>query len=307
MPLDPQVADYLARVAADVPPLAAPTPDARRTRMELVQRRFPPPEDGIARGDAWIALPGRELAVRIYRPRSGTLPAILYLHGGGWVAGSLATHDGACSALANDADAVVASVHYRRAPESPYPAPNDDAYASLAWLVEHAGALDIDASRLALAGDSAGAHLALSCAIEARDRHGPDVAFLLLVYPTVEPHFDTRSYLEHAVSPTLTRDDMKWYWSQYLPAGADDGSARAVPTRDALTDLPPVHVVVAEIDPLHDEGVSLAARLDAAGTHATLVEAPGLVHGFLRAAPYAAAARAAQSSLGAATRAALHG
>ena len=307
MPLDPQVADYLARVAADVPPLAATTPDARRTRMELVQRRFPPPEDGIARGDAWIALPGRELAVRIYRPRSGTLPAILYLHGGGWVAGSLATHDGACSALASDADAVVASVHYRRAPESPYPAPNDDAYASLAWLVEHAGALDIDAKRIAVAGDSAGAHLALSCAIEARDRHGPDVAFLLLVYPTVEPQFETRSYRDHAVSPTLTRDDMRWYWSQYLPAGADDGSARAVPTRDALAGLPPAHVVVAEIDPLRDEGVALAARLNAGGTRTTLVEAPGLVHGFLRAAPYAAAARAAQSSLGAATRAALHG
>jgi acetyl esterase len=307
MPLDPQVADYLARVAADVPPLAAPTPDARRTRMELVQRRFPPPEDGIARGDAWIALPGRELAVRIYRPRSGTLPAILYLHGGGWVAGSLATHDGACSALASDADAVVASVHYRRAPESPYPAPNDDAYASLAWLVEHADALGIDAKRIALAGDSAGAHLALSCALEARDRNGPDVAFLLLVYPTVEPRFETRSYREHAVSPTLTRDDMKWYWSQYLPDGADDGSARAVPTRDALDGLPPAHVVVAEIDPLHDEGVALAARLNAGGTRTTLVEAPGLVHGFLRAAPYAAAARAAQSSLGAATRAALHG
>ncbi|MFI4924709.1 MAG: alpha/beta hydrolase, partial [Vicinamibacteria bacterium] len=209
--------------------------------------------------------------------------------------------------LASAADAVVASVHYRRAPESPYPAPNDDAYASLRWLVEHARALDIDATRIAVGGDSAGAHLALSCAIEARDHGGPRIAFLLLVYPTVEPHFDTRSYRAHALSPTLTRDDMMWYWSQYLPAGADDRSARAVPTRDALADLPPAHVVVAEIDPLHDEGVSLAARLDAAGTRATLVEAPGLVHGFLRAAPYSAAARAAQSSLGAATRAALHG
>jgi acetyl esterase len=307
MPLDPGLAEYLARVAADVPPLVEPSPYARRQRMELIARRFPPPEDAVARGEAWIVLPGREVAVRLYRPREGTLPAILYLHGGGWVAGSLATHDGAAAALAQDADAVVASVHYRRAPESPYPAPNDDAYAALVWLVEHAQALDVDPRRIAVAGDSAGAHLALGCAIEARDRGGPRLAFSLLVYPVVEPAFDTPSYLAHAASPTLSREDMQWYWRQYLPPGADDGSARAIPTRDPLAGLPPAHVVVAGLDPLRDEGAMLAARLSKAGVRATLVEAPALPHGFLRAAPYAAAARAAQSALGAAARAALHG
>ncbi|MEO8486115.1 MAG: alpha/beta hydrolase [Betaproteobacteria bacterium] len=307
MALDPGLADYLARVAADVPALASPTPAARRTRMELISRRFPAPEDAIARGDAWIALPGREVAVRIYRPRAGTLPAIVYLHGGGWVAGSLATHDGDCAALARDADAVVASVHYRRAPESPYPAANDDAFATLQWIAGNAAGLDVDVARLAVAGDSAGAHLALGCAIESRDRGGPRIAFQLLVYPVVEPHFETRSYREHACSPTLTRDDMVWYWSQYLPRDADDGSARAVPTRAAMAGLPPAHIVVAELDPLRDEGVALGERLEGAGVPATLEEVPALPHGFLRAAPYAAAARAAQAAFGAVTRAALHG
>lgn len=307
MSLDPGVADYLARVAAAVPPLTEPTPVARRNRMELIARRFPAPEDTVARGDAWIALPGREVAVRIYRPRPGTLPAIVYLHGGGWVAGSLATHDGACAALAQDADAVVASVHYRRAPESSYPAPNDDAYAALAWVAEHADALAVDRARIAVAGDSAGAHLAIGCAIEARDRGGPAIAFQLLVYPVVEPAFDTASYLAHASSPTLTRDDMIWYWRQYLPESADDGGARAVPTRDALAGLPRAHVVVATLDPLRDEGVALASRFERAGVAATLAEAPALPHGFLRAAPYAAAARSAQAASGAAARAALHG
>jgi acetyl esterase len=307
MPLDPGLADYLMRVAADVPPLAEPTPAARRNRMELIARRFPAPEDAIARGDAWITLPGREVAVRIYRPREGVLPAIVYLHGGGWVAGSLATHDGACAALARDADAVVASVHYRRSPENPYPAPNDDAYAALAWLAEHAGALEVDARRLGVGGDSAGAHLALGCAIEARERGGPRVMFQLLVYPVVEPAFETPSYRAHASSPTLTRDDMIWYWRQYLPTSADDGSARAVPMRDSLAGLPRTHVVVAGLDPLRDEGVALASRLERAGVPVSLVEAPTLPHGFLRAAPYAAAARAAQAALGAAARAALHG
>ena len=307
MSLDPGVADYLARVAAAVPPLTEPTPVARRNRMELIARRFPAPEDTVARGDAWIALPGREVAVRIYRPRPGTLPAIVYLHGGGWVAGSLATHDGACAALAQDADAVVASVHYRRAPESPYPAPNDDAYAALAWVAEHADALAVDRARIAVAGDSAGAHLAIGCAIEARQRGGPAIAFQLLVYPVVEPAFDTASYLAHAASPTLTRDDMIWYWRQYLPEGADDGGARAVPTRDSLAGLPRAHVVVASLDPLRDEGVVLASRFERAGVAVTLAEAPALPHGFLRAAPYAAAARSVQAALGAAARAALHG
>ncbi len=307
MSLDPGVADYLARVAAAVPPLTEPTPVARRNRMELIARRFPAPEDTVARGDAWIALPGREVAVRIYRPRPGTLPAIVYLHGGGWVAGSLATHDGACAALAQDADAVVASVHYRRAPESPYPAPNDDAYAALAWVAEHADALAVDRARIAVAGDSAGAHLAIGCAIEARQRGGPAIAFQLLVYPVVEPAFDTASYLAHAASPTLTRDDMIWYWRQYLPEGADDGGARAVPTRDSLAGLPRAHVVVASLDPLRDEGVVLASRFERAGVAVTLAEAPSLPHGFLRAAPYAAAARSVQAALGAAARAALHG
>ena len=307
MTLDPAVADYLARVAAEVPPLTDTSPAARRTRMELVIHRFPAPGDAVARGDAWIALPGREIAVRLYRPRAGILPGIVYLHGGGWVAGSLATHDGPCAALARDADAVVASVHYRRAPESPYPAPNDDAYAALEWLAAHAVALDVDATRLGVAGDSAGAHLALGCAIEARDRSGPRLALQLLIYPVVEPAFGTPSYRANANSPTLTRDDMIWYWSQYLPPGADDGSARAVPTRDSLAGLPPAHIVVAGLDPLRDEGVALAARFEAAGVAATLVEAPTLVHGFLRAAPYAAAARSAQAALGAAARALLHG
>lgn len=307
MPLDPGLADYLARVAAAVPPLASTSPDARRQRMERIARSFPPPEDAVARGDAWLALPGRELAVRLYRPRAGTLPAIVYLHGGGWVAGSLATHDGAAAALAQDADALVASVHYRRAPESPYPASNDDTFAALAWIAAHAADLDVDPRRIAVAGDSAGAHLALGCAIEARDRGGPAIAFLLLIYPVVEPVFDTGSYVAHAESPTLTRADMQWYWQQYLPSGSDDGGARAVPTRDPLAGLPRAHVVVAGLDPLRDEGVMLASRLSASGVPTTLAEAPTLAHGYLRAAPYAATARAAQAAFGAVTNAALHG
>ncbi len=235
-------------------------------------------------------MPGRELLVRVYRPGPGRLPAVLYLHGGGWAAGSVDTHDGLCAALAHDANAVVASVQYRRAPESPFPAPNDDAFGALLWLAGSARDLDIEASRIAVAGDSAGAHLALGAAIEARDRGGPRIALQLLFYPVVAPDFETASYREHANS-TLTRTDMIEYWNHYLPGGIAQGDHRALPLRAPLRGLPPAHIVVAGLDPLHDEGVSLAGQLREQGVSAVLVDEPTLVHGFLRASPFVRRAR----------------
>ncbi len=293
MPIDPELGDYLAAVAAAVPPIASATPGARRARTEDIARRFPFPSDTVVRQDHWLHLPGRELLVRAYRPGPGRLPAILYLHGGGWVAGSVDTHDGVCAALANHANAIIASVQYRRAPENPFPAPNDDAFAALQWLAGSARDLDIEATRIAVAGDSAGAHLALGAAIEARDRGGPRVALQVLFYPVVAPDFETASYREHADS-TLTRADMIDYWNHYLPVCAAHGDHRALPLRAPLRGLPPAHVVVAGLDPLHDEGVALVERLRQHEVAAALVDEPTLVHGFLRASPFVRRARDVQ-------------
>jgi len=298
VPIDPDLAQYLAGVAAAVPPLATPSPAARRARLEAVARAFPYPPDKVERRDHWLHLPDRELLVRVYRPSAGRLPAILYLHGGGWVAGSVESHDGACAALASDANAVVANVQYRRAPENPWPAPNDDTFAALRWLAQSARELDVDERRIAVAGDSAGAHLALGAAIEARDRGGPPLALQLLIYPVVAPDFETASYREHAVSPTLTRADMIEYWNHYLPNAMEKGDHRAVPLRAALRGLPQAHVIVAGLDPLHDEGVVLAQRLRDAAVPTELVDEPTLTHGFLRAAPYSRRARAVQEAFG---------
>jgi len=273
--------------------------------MEAVARRFAFSADGVARSDHWLHLPARELLVRIYRPRAGRLPAMLYLHGGGWVAGSVDTHDGVCAAIATAADVVVASVQYRRAPESPFPAPNDDAYAALQWLADSADDLDVDASRIAVAGDSAGAHLALGAAIEARDRDGPRLRFQLLFYPVVAPDFDTKSYREHA-DGTLTRADMIAYWDHYLPRGAAHADARALPLQAPLRGLPPAHIVVAGLDPLHDEGVTLAQRLRSEAVAASLVDEPDLVHGFLRASPFVRRARDVLQAASVAAAGALH-
>jgi len=305
MDLDPEIARYLERVAQALPAPAVDDVAARRTRMEAIQRRFPPTPDTVAREDAFITLPGRELFIRIYRPGEGTRAAVVYFHGGGWVAGSVLTHDGACAALARDADVVVVSVAYRRAPENPFPLPNDDAYAALAWVAANAAALDVDPARLAVGRDSAGAHLAAGVAIEARER-GPALAFQLLVYPVIEPDFESPSYREHANSPTLARADMIAYWQHYAPAVAATADARAVPSRaTSHAGLPPAHVVVASLDPLRDEGLRYAKCLSDAGVATTVAEAAGLPHGFLRAAPYSSAARAAQLAVGVATARAL--
>lgn len=298
MPIDPDLALHLAEVAAALPPVPAASVHARRARQEAVARRFPHPPDRVERTEHWLHLPGRELMVRVYRPAGGCLPAVLYLHGGGWVAGSVATHDGPCAALAADANVVVASVQYRRAPENPFPAANDDAFAALRWLTEAAHELGVDASRVAVAGDSAGAHLALGACMEARDGGGPDIALQVLVYPVADVDFDTPSYLAHAVSPTLTRADMIGYWQHYLPDGHAVADPRAVPLRAPLHGLPPAYVVVVGLDPLHDEGVALAGRLRLAGGTAELVVEPTLVHGFLRMAPYARRAREGQRAMG---------
>ena len=307
MDLDPEIARYLERISQAIPVPAVLDADARRARMEAIQRRFPPTPDTVSREDAFITLPGRELFVRIFRPGEGIRPALVFFHGGGWVAGSVLTHDGIGAALARDADVVVVSVAYRRAPENPFPLPNDDAYAALAWVAANASTLGVDAARLAVGGDSAGAHLAAGVAIEARER-GPTLAFQLLVYPVIEPDFESPSYLEHANSPTLTRADMIAYWRHYAPEAATTTDARAVPSRAAShAGLPPAHVVVASLDPLRDDGLRYAQRLRDAGVATTVAEAARLPHGFLRAAPYSSAARAAQQALGAAAGRALRG
>jgi acetyl esterase len=297
MPIDPELDTYYARVAEAFPMPSSPDVAERRARMRAISMRFAAPPDSVRREDHLIALPGRQLRVRIYRPEEGTLPAVVYLHGGGWVAGDIETHDGVCATLAQDAGVVVASVDYRRPPEHPFPDPNDDAYTAACWVAERADALGIDAAHLGVAGDSAGAHLAAGAALEARDRGGPRLLLQLLIYPVIEPDFETPSNRVHAVTPSLSRADMIAFWRDYLPNASAD--ARAVPIRaPTLTGLPPAHIVVASLDPLRDEGVRYAAALEGAGVLVRLVEESALTHGFLRAGPFVRSAREAQRALG---------
>jgi acetyl esterase len=206
----------------------------------------------------------------------------VYFHGGGWVLGSLATHDGICRSLAAGAGCVVVSVDYRLAPEHRYPAAAEDCYAATQWCAAHAAELGADGSRVAVGGDSAGGNLSAVVAQMARDRGGPPLVFQLLIYPVTDAARDTQSYRENAEGYLLTAGDMAWFWNHYLgDARARGAEAYASPIRAAsLAGLPPALVITAEFDPLRDEGEAYGAALESAGVAAKVTRYDGMIHGF---------------------------
>jgi acetyl esterase len=295
MPIDSQLAAWYARLGREFPPLAEPTPAARRERYEAITRLLAAPAPaGVSVRDLSLPLAGRNIAIRLYHP--GGKPGLLvFYHGGGWVTGSLATHHDLCLRIASESGVAVASVDYRLAPEHAYPAPCEDAYDALSWLAAHAGELGsgtgCDPTRIAVGGDSAGAHLAAVSALMAAERGGPELAFQWLIYPTIEPDFTTRSQIEFAAGPGLSGAEMKWFWQQFLGGGFDCPDYRASPARAAsLLGLPPAYVLVAELDLLRDEGERYATQLDEAGVRTELVRALDMTHGFARLPPVCDAA-----------------
>jgi acetyl esterase len=207
---------------------------------------------------------------------------LVYFHGGGWVIGNLDTHDGVCRQLCNAAHCVVVSVDYRLAPEHPYPAAAEDAYAATRWVAANAAAIGGDPARIALGGDSAGGNLTAVVTLMARDRGGPPLVFQLLVYPATDaPTADHPSYRENAEGYFLTRDMMLWFWNHYCGSTPDLTDAYRYPLRAKdLRRLPPAYVITAEFDPLRDEGEAYAARLREANVPVRLKRYAGMIHGF---------------------------
>ena len=251
--------------------------------------------------DVSIDGPGGPLRVRVYRPRTATTgdrPGIVFCHGGGWVFCSIESHDGFCRWLALEAGAVVVSVDYRLAPEHPAPAAAEDAFAALRWAAEHAAELGVDAGRLLIAGDSAGGNLAAVVALMARDADGPALAGQVLIYPIIEPDFESQSYRDFATGNFNTRAAMEWYWRQYvggsdIPADAPYPPAWVAPLRaESLAGLPPAIVVTAGRDPLCSEGLRYVAALRDAGVAVRHRHYSELFHGFLTIGPFAPAASA---------------
>jgi acetyl esterase len=227
--------------------------------------------------------PAGDIPVRVYAPAErGPLPALVYFHGGGFVCGSLESHDALCRALANRARCLVMAVGYRLAPEHPFPAAPEDCFAAVRFLAQRGREFGADPARIAVAGDSAGGNLAAVTALVCRERGGPALCHQLLLYPVMARDFETASYRANADGYLLTRDTMIWFWRQYLrdPADAENPLAAPLAAKD-VSGLPPATVVTAEFDPLRDEGEAYALRLARAGVPTELTRRPGLIHGFL--------------------------
>jgi acetyl esterase len=231
-----------------------------------------------------IPVGGASIPARLYVPEgAGEIPPLtVFFHGGGWVLGTLETHDATCRALAHDARCAVLSIGYRLAPEHRYPTAAEDCYAATKWAAGNAGRLGVDSTHLAVAGDSAGGNLAAAVSLMARDRGGPAIAHQLLIYPVADRQFDTASYKENGGAGNfLSTVAMQRFWDEYLGDTRTDAADLAVLLRLAdVSGLPPATVVVAEHDPLRDEGLAYAAKLAAAGVPVTTIEAPGMIHGF---------------------------
>ncbi|HYF45892.1 MAG TPA: alpha/beta hydrolase, partial [Acidimicrobiales bacterium] len=200
---------------------------------------------------------------------------------GGFVLCDVTTHDSLCRTLTNAVGCVTVSVDYRLAPEYPYPAGVEDAYAATAWVAAHADELGVDASRLAVAGDSAGGNLAAVVAQMARDRGGPDLVFQLMIYPVIDQRGSYPSQKENAEGYFLTKANMDWYTDQYLtsPDQAEEPYASPIKATD-LSGLPPAYIITAEFDPLRDEGEAYGKRLEEAGVPVTVARSAGMFHGF---------------------------
>lgn len=234
--------------------------------------------------DIKIDLPGRTLDARLYVPEGASERSGLtvYFHGGGWVVGTIETHDATCRALARSSAAAVLSVAYRLAPEHRYPASADDCFAATIWAAANADTLGVDPSKIAVAGDSAGGNLAAAVSIMARDIGGPAIAHQLLIYPVTDVDFERPSFTENGGGDYyLSTAGMKWFWDQYLGDLSPNDAPHAVVLRQAdLSGLAPATVITAQYDPLRDEGDAYAAKLAAADVHVDSVCAPGMIHGF---------------------------
>lgn len=236
-------------------------------------------------------------AIRCRLYRGGCDPGtILFLHGGGWVVGSLDTHDGAARALAKAAGCALLSVEYRKAPEHPFPAGLDDAEMALRWVIAAGAGLGLDGS-IILAGDSAGANLAAALALRARDA-GIRLAGQMLIYPATDLAHETASTAQFAHGFFLSRATLRWYIANYLQ-GADPTNPEASPLLAAdLTGLCPTLLVTADHDPLRNEGRAHAARLTETGNDVTFREWPGTTHGFMIMAGVTPAARELIGTMG---------
>jgi acetyl esterase/lipase len=287
--IDPELAQFVA--AFPVPRVSDPGVDVVEVRADL-NRRWQRMTPVVQVGEV-IDLTTTPAPVRVYKPVRGAtgLPVVVFMHGGGWCTGGLVTHDDLCRRISRSAQAVVVAVDYRLAPEHPFPAAVDDSFAVLRWVGEHAAEIGGDASRIAIAGDSAGGNLAAVLALLARDQGGPALRFQLLLYPSTGGVGEFPSRAENTDAPVLSTGDLEAFLRHY--AGHLDGEPPATlapALASDLSGLPPALIATVWRDPLRDEAEAYARLLQSAGVPAETVRFDHLVHSFASYAPLIPAA-----------------
>jgi acetyl esterase len=305
--LTPRMADLLESIRrAKRPPFHSMTAREARLAYEAAAEILEFPRAPLDRVEP-LSLPatdGASLPARLYAASRGRLPAMLYLHGGGFTIGSLETHDSLCRQLALRSGAAVVALDYRLAPTHRFPTAVDDAWAAMRWLAEHAATLGLDGSRLAVGGDSAGGTLAAVCAIHARDV-GLALRLQVLITPGTVARADTPSHRRFAQGYLLEAESIAWFFDQYIDPGCRTDWRFAPMEAASLDGVAPACVVLAECDPLVDEGLAYADRLRAAGVLVALELFRGVTHDFIKLGRVLPEAGEAQTAIGEALRAAL--
>lgn len=312
MPLDPSAKRILTMVAAGAADRASLTPDEMRKSMLRLSEMLDARDVSIARAtDLVLPGPAGELKARLYdsAPAQDRSPGLIYFHGGTGVFGAVETHEGLCRMLANSSGCRILSIDYRLAPEHPFPAAVDDAYASVCWAATHARALGIDKARLAVGGDSSGGTLATVVCQLARAAGGPDLALQFLLCPVTDLRCETQSRRNYGSGYFFDMQTLDWAIGLYCPDHATDAEfhdPRLSPMRARdLSRLPPALIHTAEFDPLRDEGRAYADRLAEANVKVHYECHAGMIHHFYAMAGAIPRARAAIEAMGTALRDAL--
>ena len=309
MPLDPVARTLLDEVAASGRPNAhlLPVTEAR-ANFEALFAGLRPGEPVSAVADHAIPVDGAAIPARSYRPQIAAagepLALVVYFHGGGWLLGSVESHDTVCRALANASGAVVLNVGYRLAPEARFPAAADDALAATRWAHANAALLGADPARLAVAGDSAGGNLAAVVCQDLRTAGEPIVRFQLLIYPVTTADLSDGFDMAYE-GYFLYRDEMLWHQEHYLSSPAEARNPRVSPLLGDPSDLPPAAIQAAECDPLHPQAELYRDRLAGAGVPVTYKQYPGMIHGYFGLESMFGVAADAMADAGSALRAGL--
>ena len=261
-----------------------------------------PADPAITQEDVFVDTPEHRVRVRLYRPQqevdTSPLPALLWLHGGGFILGNIEADDAICRYLCKQADCLIASVEYRLAPQHPYPAAINDCYAALNWLSDSAASLNIDPQRIAVGGCSAGGCLAAGVSLLARDQQGPNLAAQLLMIPALDDRGETFSATNVTEARVWNRSLSQKSWAAYLQGLGDEVPCYAAPARaENLAGLPPTFMSIAELDLLRDEALEYAQRLMQSNVRTELQVYPGAFHGSFMFAPNAAISLRQQAEL----------